>query len=128
MHERGAPGLAHDLGAQNDVAQLPRKPRRQDLPAVDRERERVRLLVDAEVVALQGTHLRGTDELKANFPFADPLRGQHSTDELLRGSEVELRARTVGNLDLHHHRYFRRWVPVSSACSLYASTIRWTSL
>src|SRR5437667_8508462 len=80
------------------------------------------------MIALQCADLLGADELEADFPLIHAFRSQHLTDEIRRGSEVELRARTVGNLDLHHHRYFRRCVPVSSACNLYASTILCTSL
>jgi hypothetical protein len=42
---------------------------------------------------------------------------QNLADHVRRGPDVEGRAGTVRHLDLHH-RYFRRAVPVSSACNL----------
>jgi predicted TIM-barrel fold metal-dependent hydrolase len=53
MNQRPAPGVAHDLRADDDVAQLPRHSGRDRLAAVDRKGERVRLLVDAEMLALE---------------------------------------------------------------------------
>src|SRR5512132_4281605 len=116
------------MGAEHDVAQLPRQPLRNGVAPVERECERVGLLVHAEVVALERADLVRPDELQAELAVLDPLVVQDGADQLRRRAGVELGARTVRDLDLDHRPYFRRAVPVSSACSLYASTIRWTSL
>src|SRR6266702_4630504 len=42
--------------------------------------------------------------------------------------DVGFRGGSIDDLDVDHAHHLRRCVPVSSACSLYASTIRWTSL
>src|SRR3954467_15717959 len=118
MNEWPAPRVADDLGADDHVAELPRHPGRNLLAAVDREGERVGLLVDAEVLALEATDLVAPDERKSELSLVDPLLAQHVADQLRSGLEIECRGRTVRHLDLHHRRYFRRAVPVSSACSL----------
>src|SRR5689334_21238714 len=128
MDERRAPGVAYDLRAEHDVPELPGQAVGNRLAPVDGKGKRIRLLVDAEVLALQRADFLGRDELEAELAVVDPFGMQHSADQLRRGGGVELGARTVRNLDLDHRPYFRRAVPVSSACSLYASTIRWTSL
>ena len=51
VDERPAPLLADDLRADDDVAERPRDAVRQLVEAVDREREHVGRLVDAEVLA-----------------------------------------------------------------------------
>ena len=53
VHERRPPRVADDLRAEDDVAELARYARRQRLSAVDRKRERIGLLVHAEMVALE---------------------------------------------------------------------------
>src|SRR5690348_17927183 len=53
VHERCTPCVADDLGAYDDVAELPRHPLRERVARVDRERERIRGLVDPEVLVLQ---------------------------------------------------------------------------
>src|SRR4051812_48669001 len=129
VHERRAPRLAHDLRAEDDVAELARRALRHRVTAVDRKGKRVGLLVDAQMVALERADLLRADELQAELAVVDALFVQHAANQLRRGVCVELGARPVRDLDLHHRRpYFRRCVPVSSACSLYASTMRWTSL
>ena len=117
VHERSAPGVSDHLRAEHDVAELTRHSRRQRVAAVDRESERIRLLVDPEMLAFEITDLVRGNELKAELAVPDSLRLQNLADHVSCGPEVESRARTVRHLDLHH-RYFRRAVPVSSACSL----------
>ena len=82
VHERRTPFLADDLRAHDDVAELPRQPVRQIVELVDRERERVGRLVDAEVLALEVTDLLRTDELKAELAVADSLRLQDLADQV----------------------------------------------
>src|SRR3954467_12171907 len=80
------------------------------------------------MLALERADLVRADELQPELPVPHPLVGPHGADPLRGRGSVELGARTVRDLDLDHRPYLRRAVPVSSACSLYASTIRWTSL
>src|SRR5436305_2822602 len=128
MHERAAPGVADNVGTDDDVAELARKARRQVVAAVDRKRERIRRLVDAEMIALQCADLLGIDERQAELAFFDSLRFEHVTCERDRCVDVGFRGGSIDDLDVDHAHHLRRCVPVSSACSLYASTIRWTSL
>src|SRR5262245_9525705 len=122
MHERRTPRIAHDLWAEDHVAELPRKAVRRRRASVDRKREGVRLLVDAEVLAFQGADLLGSDERESELPLGDALGAEHLANQIGRSSNVELRSRPIRYLYFDHARYFRRCVPVSSACSLYAST------
>src|SRR5512133_3076297 len=117
VHERSTPGVSDHLRAEHDIAELTRNSRRQRVAAVDRERERICLLIDPEMLALEITNLVRADELQAELAVPDSLRLQNLADQVRRDLEVEDRAGTVRHLDLHH-RYFRRAVPVSSACSL----------
>src|SRR4029453_5320536 len=75
---------------------------------------------------LQGAHLLEADERYPELAVDDSL----GCEQLLREHDgpgfVDRRPARVRDLDLDHHR--RRAEPVSSACRLYASTIRWTSL
>ena len=57
MHERPAPRLAHHLGTQDDVAELPGHAIGKLVTSIDRKCERVCFLVDPEVVTLQGADL-----------------------------------------------------------------------
>src|SRR6476646_6938927 len=118
MNERNSPGVADDLRADYDVAQLPRHSGRDRLAAVDRKGERVGLLVDAEMLALEVANLVAPDEREAELALVDPLLAEHVANQLRSGLEIERRGRTVRHLDLDHRGYFRRNVPVSSACSL----------
>src|SRR5262249_21695362 len=128
MHEWRAPRVTHDLRTQHDISELPWHARRHRLAAGGRKRQHVRLLVDPAVLALELADLVGLDQLQAELAVVDSFLVQHTPDQLGRRSSVELGRRAVRELDLDHRPYFRRAVPVSSACSLYASTIRWTSL
>src|SRR4051794_9593483 len=125
VDERPVPVVSDDRGAEDDVAELAGNPVRQRVAAVDREREHVRGLVDAEVLALQLAHLVGADEGEPELAVLDPLRPQRAPRQLDGGLALDLVAGPVVHLDEDHRS---RAVPVSSACSLYASTIRWTSL
>src|SRR6185437_16408100 len=101
------------------------KPRLELVPPVDREREDVRDLVRPEVVALQRPHLVRSDEVQPELAFLDALFGEDPPRERDRRFLLDLDAAAVCHLD-RDHRYRRRCVPVSSAWSLYASTIRCT--
>ena len=79
MHERRAPRVADDLRAEDDVAELPRHAVRQLVAAVDREREHVRRLVDAEVLPLERPDLVGPDERDAELAPVDALGGEHAS-------------------------------------------------
>src|SRR6476660_9333960 len=118
MNEWASPGVTDDLGADDDVAQLSRHFGRDRLAAVDRKGERVRLLVDAEMLALEVADLVAPDEREAELASGDPLLAQHVADQLRSGLEIERPLLIIGHLDLDHRRYFRRNLPVSSACSL----------
>src|SRR4029079_7037269 len=92
---------------------------------VDREREHVGCLVDAEVVPLQRAALVRADEGDPDLAAIDTLRGQDAAGMVGRSILVDVEARAVLDLDLDQRV---RCVPVASACVRYASTIRWTSL
>jgi hypothetical protein len=82
VHERSAPGVSHHLRAEHDVAELTRHSCGQFVAAVDRERKRIRLLVDAEMLALEVTDLLRIDELEADLAVADSLRLQDLADQV----------------------------------------------
>ena len=84
---------------------------------VDREREHVGRLVDAEVVALQRAHLVGPDERQPELAVVDALRTQHRASVLDRSALVDRDTAPVVDLDGDHGAYLLRAVPVSSACS-----------
>ena len=118
VDERGAPAVADDLWAEDDVAEHARYPCRQLVPAVDREGEDVRDLVDAEVRPLQRLDLVRPDEREPHLALLDPLRGEHLPRECDDPRRVDRGAAPVGHLDLDHDVYLRRAVPVSSAWRL----------
>src|SRR5215218_982189 len=118
MYERRAPRVADDLRTEHDVAELPRDTFRQLVEPVDRECERIAFLVHAEVLALQLADLVRRHELQAQLSRFDAVRAQDLPDQLLGRVDIELRPGAVPDLDLDHRAYFRRCVPVSSACSL----------
>src|SRR5207253_3113040 len=128
VDERRPPRVAYDLRADNDVPELTRQPVGKLVQRVDRECERVRLLVDPEMVALQRSDLVGVDECKSELALVDTLAGEHATCQLDRRVPVDVLPASVLDLDVHHAPYLLRCVPVFSAWRLYASTIRWTSL
>src|SRR5438105_5678000 len=121
VRQRPPPLVAHHLRAENDVAEDARHTLVNDLAAVDREREHIGGLVDPEVIALQLAHLVRTDERDPELAVLDPLGPQHAPRELDGPGLVDLRPASVLDVDGDHR--FR-----SSVCSLYASTMRCTSL
>src|SRR5438477_7386087 len=121
VRQRPAPLVTDDLGADHDVAERARHALGKLLAAVDREREHVRHLVELEMLALERAHLVLTDEGDSQLAVGHTLRAQHLPRELDRGGLVDLHPAPVRHLDGDHR--FR-----SSVCSLYASTMRWTSL
>ncbi len=104
MHERRAPRLADDLRAHDDVPELARQPIRQLLARVDRERERVGLLVDAEVLALQVADLLRRDEREPELTVGHSLGLEHTAGELDGTVLVDAGAASVLDLDLDHQR------------------------
>src|SRR5436190_17485185 len=108
MHERGAPGISNHRRAEHDVAELTRHSCQQLVAAVDRERERIRFLVDAEMLALEVADLLRIDELKAELASVDSVGLQDLADQIRSSLEVEILAGTVRHLDFHHRSYFRR--------------------
>jgi hypothetical protein len=82
VHERSAPGVSHYLRAEHDVTELTRHSCGQLVAAVDRECERIRLLVDPEMLALEVTDLLRTDELKADLAVDYSLRLQDLADQV----------------------------------------------
>src|SRR5207342_1643251 len=75
--------------------------------------------------ALQAPHLLRPDEVQAELTVLDTLLREHLSRQRDRRILLDLDSAPVLDLD-RDHRYRRRCVPVSSAWSLYASTIRWT--
>ena len=82
VHERPAPRVADDLRADDDVAELPRQARRQLVARVERERERIRRLVDPEVLPLQLADLGGRDAGDPELTVVDALGREHTPHEL----------------------------------------------
>jgi hypothetical protein len=116
MDERSPPFLPHDLRADDRVAELSWEPVRNLLALVDRECERVRCLVDSEVVALQPLDLSRLDEVDAELTVVDAFRGEHFPRQRDRTLLVDLLPASVVDLDRDHQRL--RCVPVSSAWRL----------
>src|SRR2546423_186043 len=125
VHDRRAPLGADNLWADDDVAELARQALREIVEQVDRERDGVGRLVDPEMLLLQGAALFRPDEHETELARVNALRGEHASRELGCTLLVDLDARAVVDLDLDHRL---RAVPVSSEWSLYASTMRCTSL
>ena len=125
MHERRAPLLPHHLRTHDEIAELARQLRRQLVEPVERERERVGRLVDAEMLELQRAALVRLDEHEPELARLDALAAEHAAQELDRPRLVDSDTGAVVDLDLDHRL---RCVPVCSEWSLYASTIRCTSL
>src|SRR5947209_4554962 len=125
VDERFPPLFTHHRRAHDDVAQLARQAVRQFLEPVEREGERVRGLVDAEVLALQRAALLRPDEREPELTRLDTLAREDALRERRRSRLVHRLAAAVVDGDVYHRE---RCVPVVSVCFLYASTIRWTSL
>src|SRR5215471_21633241 len=125
VHERCLPLVAHDLRADDDVAELAGQLLGEIVARVERERERVGRLVDAEVLALQLATLVGANERESELALLESLGGEDASRELAGRVLVDVLTRPVVHLDLDQRR---RSVPVSSEWRLYASTMRCTSL
>jgi hypothetical protein len=104
VDERPAPVLADDLGAEDDVAERARLTRRQRLEPVDRERENVRRLVDAQVLALERLHLAGTHEGDPQLARGDPLPCEHLAREGDGARLVDDGGAPVRDLHVDHQR------------------------
>ena len=102
VHERPPPLVADDLRADDDVAERPRDAFGQLVEAVDREREHVRRLVDAEVLGLERADLVGTDERDPELAVRHALGGERVTREGDRSACVHFDAAAVLDLDLDH--------------------------
>ena len=118
MNEGPAPRIADDLGTEDHVTELAGQAVGKLVPSVDRKRERVGCLVDAEMVVLQLTDLVRPDERQPELAGFDPLRGEHVLRDGDGRLDVQLGTAPVYDLDVDHLGYFLRCVPVSSACSL----------
>ena len=92
VDERRAPRVADDVRAEHDVAERARDAGRHLVAAVEREREHVRRLVDAEVLALQRADFLGRDELEAELTVVDPFGMQHRAETVMLVVEVENRS------------------------------------
>src|SRR3954463_4052939 len=121
MREGPAPVVADDLRAEDDVAERARHSLRQLVASVDRERQDVGRLVDAEMIPFQPAHLVRADERDPELTAVDPLGAQDPLRELAHARLVHDQAAPVLELDGNH-------LFCSSVCSLYASTMRCTSL
>src|SRR5215469_5506978 len=121
MGEWPLPLVPDHLRADDDVAEGARHPLRNRVAAVDREREDVGHLVDRQMLALQRAHLLFVDERNPELAVVHAFGAEHPARQLHRRRLVDLDAASVVDLDGDHR-------PRSSVCSLYASTIRWTSL
>src|SRR6266508_2530619 len=113
-------------GGRGHVTERARNPFGNLVAPVDREREHVGRLVDPEVVALEVADLFLVDERDPELAVLDAFRGEQAPRELDGSGLVDLHPAPVVDLDRDCH--LCRAVPVSSACCLYASTMRWTSL
>src|SRR5438105_2779726 len=111
MNKRPAPRSADHIRADDDIAELARYTRGEVVAAIDRKRERIRRLVDAEILPLQRADLLGADECQSELAFVDPLAGQHLARERDRSFELGLCAAAVDDLDVDHRAYFFRCVP-----------------
>src|SRR5204862_8238231 len=110
--------VADNLWTEHDVSELTRHPFRHRLAPVDWKRKCVGLLVHPEMLALETADLVRRDELQPQLSFLDRFAAQHGPDQVGGRVDVELGARAICDLDLDHRPYFRRCVPVSSACNL----------
>ena len=72
VDERPTPFVTDDLRAEDDVAQRPRHAVGQLVEAVDRERQDVGGLVDAEMLCLEGTDLRRRSRRRSRAPLRRP--------------------------------------------------------
>ena len=102
VHERPPPLLTDDRGADDDVAERPRDAFRQLVEAVDREREHVGRLVDAEVLGLERADLVGADERDPQLGVRHALGGERVTREGDRSGGVHFDAAPVRDLDFDH--------------------------
>src|SRR5215208_3228278 len=102
VHERASPLVAGDVRAHDDITELPRQTLRERLATVEREREDVRGLVDAEVLALQRPALRRPDEGDAELTRSDTLLRKHAAGQLDGSALVDLAAAAVLDLDRDH--------------------------
>src|SRR5262249_14110708 len=121
VRERPPPLVADDLRADDDVAERPRYAVRKRVAAVDRERQHVRALVDCQVLGLQRAHLVFADEGDPQLAVVHAFGPEHASRELDSRRLVDCDAASVVHLDRDHRLR-------SSPCSLYASTMRCTSL
>ena len=124
VYERPTPTVADNLRAQDDVSESARDAGGQLVTSVDGKREYVGLLVDTEVLRLERPDLVRSTKAIPSSPSATPS-GENPPGQLRGRVFVDAGSTPVLDLDLDH---LRRAVPVSSACRLYASTIRCTSL
>src|SRR5204863_4498442 len=107
------PCVARDLGTHEDVTELARDSRRQLVAAVDRKREHVGRLVDAEMFALQATDLFRRHEGEAKLALLHSFRPEHAARQLDGTVLANVDAAAILDLDTDHE--LRRCVPVSSA-------------
>ena len=114
VHERLPPRVAHDLRADDEIAERARQPVRQLLAPVEREREHVRRLVDPEVLLLQRPALVRGNEREPELALLDPLGGENALCELDRGGLVDLRPAPVLDLDSDH-----RHLPLAGGARLF---------
>src|SRR6476469_8714458 len=114
MRQRRLPILADDLRTEDDIAELSGDAGGERVAAVDREREHVGRLVDAQVLALQGAALVRSDERDPELAVVDPLGREDAPCVVGGGGAIDLEAAAILDLDLYGHRV--RCVPVASAC------------
>jgi len=102
VDQRLAPVVADDVGADDEIADVPRHAVRKGLTPVDREGQNVRNLVHSEVLALELARLLREHEDETDLTLVDPLRGQHLAHELDRRLFVDGGPAAVRHLDLDH--------------------------
>src|SRR5262245_65850059 len=95
VHERALPLLADDRRAKHAVAQRPRFALGQRIAPVDRERQDVGCLVDAEVLPLEDANLARLDKRNAELAVRDALAGEDLTGERDGGGGVDRDAAAV---------------------------------
>ena len=102
MHERQAPVAANYLRAENDVAELARKPLGQLAQPIDRKGENIGDFIDCKVLALESADLFRAYKGEPELPRGDPLAFEQRARKRKRGFFLDALAASVVDLDLDH--------------------------
>jgi hypothetical protein len=102
VHERQAPVAANYLRAENDVAELARKPLGQLTEPIDRKGENIGDFIDCKVLALESADLFRAYKGEPELPRGDPLAFEQRARKRKRGFFLDALAASVVDLDLDH--------------------------